>query len=136
MFAFCSLFVWFLSFFFFSSRSRHTRCALVTGVQTCALPCWTNGSDVDELATALALHQGQTGSDAVEYATNVDVDHTVPLVNFQRLQFGEWHDPGVVDDHIDLAESLDRHRKGVVEGTRGSVRVAPVGRRSIKKKKK
>src|SRR3546814_5853020 len=27
-----------LFFFFFSSRRRHTRCALVTGVQTCALP--------------------------------------------------------------------------------------------------
>src|SRR3546814_10798762 len=28
-------------FFFFSSRRRHTSCALVTGVQTCALPiCW------------------------------------------------------------------------------------------------
>src|SRR3546814_2771024 len=27
-----------LSCFFFSSRRRHTRCALVTGVQTCALP--------------------------------------------------------------------------------------------------
>src|SRR3546814_21006852 len=26
------------SFFFFSSRRRHTRCALVSGVQTCALP--------------------------------------------------------------------------------------------------
>src|SRR3546814_2502921 len=25
-------------FFFFSSRRRHTRCALVTGVQTCARP--------------------------------------------------------------------------------------------------
>ena len=25
-------------FFFFSSRRRHTRCADVTGVQTCALP--------------------------------------------------------------------------------------------------
>src|SRR3546814_3325506 len=25
-------------YFFFSSRRRHTRCALVTGVQTCALP--------------------------------------------------------------------------------------------------
>src|SRR3546814_10411469 len=25
-------------FFFFSSRSRHTSCALVTGVQTCAVP--------------------------------------------------------------------------------------------------
>src|SRR3546814_2543233 len=28
---------WYI-FFFFSSRRRHTRCALVTGVQTCALP--------------------------------------------------------------------------------------------------
>src|SRR3546814_5158741 len=27
-----------LMFVFFSSRRRHTRCALVTGVQTCALP--------------------------------------------------------------------------------------------------
>src|SRR3546814_9917789 len=30
----------FLCFFFFSSRRRHTRCALVTGVQTCALPIY------------------------------------------------------------------------------------------------
>src|SRR3546814_2652492 len=30
--------------FFFSSRRRHTRCALVTGVQTCALPIsWQAG---------------------------------------------------------------------------------------------
>src|SRR3546814_9339649 len=28
------------AFFFFSSRRRHTRCALVTGVQTCALPIY------------------------------------------------------------------------------------------------
>src|SRR3546814_3587502 len=27
-------------FFFFSSRRRHTRCALVTGVLTCALPIY------------------------------------------------------------------------------------------------
>src|SRR3546814_4191053 len=31
-------FVFVLCFFFFSSRRRHTSCALVTGVQTCALP--------------------------------------------------------------------------------------------------
>src|SRR3546814_7074914 len=31
---FCLCLFW----FFFSSRRRHTRCALVTGVQTCALP--------------------------------------------------------------------------------------------------
>src|SRR3546814_5495164 len=29
--------------FFFSSRRRHTRCALVTGVQTCALPIYGAG---------------------------------------------------------------------------------------------
>src|SRR3546814_2820281 len=29
---------WLCLCFFFSSRRRHTRCALVTGVQTCALP--------------------------------------------------------------------------------------------------
>src|SRR3546814_8764105 len=29
-----------LCFVFFSSRRRHTRCALVTGVQTCALPIY------------------------------------------------------------------------------------------------
>src|SRR3546814_3460836 len=32
------LVILFFDFFFFSSRRRHTRCALVTGVQTCALP--------------------------------------------------------------------------------------------------
>src|SRR3546814_2663390 len=29
-------------YFFFSSSSRHTRCALVTGVQTCALPIFSH----------------------------------------------------------------------------------------------
>src|SRR3546814_684978 len=31
--------------FFFSSRRRHTRCAVVTGVQTCALPIYRQGGD-------------------------------------------------------------------------------------------
>src|SRR3546814_7018392 len=36
-------------FFFFSSRRRHTRCALVTGVQTCALPiCKPTGEIFDK----------------------------------------------------------------------------------------
>src|SRR3546814_16266174 len=33
--------------FFFSSRRRHTRCALVTGVQTCALPISKVAATVD-----------------------------------------------------------------------------------------
>src|SRR3546814_8858597 len=35
---YCDLEYLYFSVFFFSSRRRHTRCALVTGVQTCALP--------------------------------------------------------------------------------------------------
>src|SRR3546814_3909747 len=37
----------FYLFFFFSSRRRHTRCALVTGVQTCALPILSASLGVD-----------------------------------------------------------------------------------------
>src|SRR3546814_9183086 len=37
-----SSWIWLSSFgIFFSSRRRHTRCALVTGVQTCALPIFS-----------------------------------------------------------------------------------------------
>src|SRR3546814_2921949 len=35
-----------MCYFFFSSRRRHTRCALVTGVQTCALPISREGGDI------------------------------------------------------------------------------------------
>src|SRR3546814_8592561 len=38
LFIVCIIFVIMYSLFVFSSRRRHTRCALVTGVQTCALP--------------------------------------------------------------------------------------------------
>src|SRR3546814_1204533 len=40
--------------FFFSSRRRHTRCALVTGVQTCALPISrVNGEPYYEAGTSV-----------------------------------------------------------------------------------
>src|SRR3546814_15694913 len=38
--------------FFFSSRRRHTRCALVTGVQTCALPIFELGGRDTAMLTA------------------------------------------------------------------------------------
>src|SRR3546814_5318632 len=37
---------------FFSSRRRHTRCALVTGVQTCALPISFMGNVIHLASTA------------------------------------------------------------------------------------
>src|SRR3546814_8550485 len=39
-----------LGCFLFSSRRRHTRCALVTGVQTCALPIFQNTSAIDSFS--------------------------------------------------------------------------------------
>src|SRR3546814_2859372 len=49
-------FFYLLCFFFFSSRRRHTRCALVTGVQTCALPIYLG----EETAPAAQRHRGST----------------------------------------------------------------------------
>src|SRR3546814_3658219 len=46
------------SYFFFSSRRRHTRCALVTGVQTCALPIWARGIRLVKDGPAGGKHQG------------------------------------------------------------------------------
>src|SRR3546814_11304467 len=43
--------------FFFSSRRRHTSCALVTGVQTCALPICT------QYRPAAAVFVGRRGAD-------------------------------------------------------------------------
>src|SRR3546814_4541994 len=52
----------FCSCFFFSSRRRHTRCALVTGVQTCALPISCSGARIrrqEKLRSPFELHEPQ-----------------------------------------------------------------------------
>src|SRR3546814_17039483 len=54
----------FFFMFFFSSRRRHTRCALVTGVQTCALPI--SAFDADGVAAVVVdldevAFQGRAG---------------------------------------------------------------------------
>src|SRR3546814_5507830 len=49
--------------FFFSSRRRHTRCALVTGVQTCALPI-CSAAIVAAIVIALVLHGAMYGPQA------------------------------------------------------------------------
>src|SRR3546814_4195342 len=44
-----------LFLFFFSSRRRHTRCALVTGVQTCALPIYLTDAEIRGVAATGGL---------------------------------------------------------------------------------
>src|SRR3546814_7287999 len=57
---------------FFSSRRRHTRCALVTGVQTCALPI---------CSTAPWLQREDFGAHAVAGPDAVELHTPVSLVN-------------------------------------------------------
>src|SRR3546814_15121180 len=57
-------------FFFFSSRRRHTRCALVTGVQTCALPILAYLYAIRACAAPCARYRAlAAGLDALSAAT-------------------------------------------------------------------
>src|SRR3546814_4880220 len=49
--------------FFFSSRRRHTRCALVTGVQTCALPIYVQAGREDISQSDVTIEKIKKGSD-------------------------------------------------------------------------
>src|SRR3546814_6195687 len=46
-------------YFFFSSRRRHTRCALVTGVQTCALPISARSAAIANKMTPEEIERGK-----------------------------------------------------------------------------
>src|SRR3546814_6169991 len=66
--------------FFFSSRRRHTRCALVTGVQTCALPISSFEADLILQSTGALTTTIQVRSDEyLRYAadrTHIAVETT------------------------------------------------------------
>src|SRR3546814_1554305 len=72
--------VWYMCCFFFSSRRRHTRCALVTGVQTCALPIYPRRK------AAHGLFYGSKHS-----MRNLDASASMPLLLLSMRQEGQ-HD--------------------------------------------
>src|SRR3546814_5575917 len=67
--------------FFFSSRRRHTRCALVTGVQTCALPIssWASGGKVAKVDRVewISMPDHQTAVNAL-VAGEIDILEAPP----------------------------------------------------------
>src|SRR3546814_6570854 len=79
-----------LLLFFFSIRRRHTRCALVTGVQTCALPiseytqAWTTFANVEK---SWAYRQDQLPSTHPVAADIPDL-HAVE-VNFDGITYAK-----------------------------------------------
>src|SRR3546814_15712932 len=68
-------------FFFFSSRRRHTRCALVTGVQTCALPIYALDGRVHGASGAAGLLDGQ-GLEALATLQAIGGEQEGDLVHF------------------------------------------------------
>src|SRR3546814_6911755 len=60
--------------FFFSSRRRHTRCALVTGVQTCALPIFLSGGERNRAHLAITLKKDANVLLLDEPTNDIDVN--------------------------------------------------------------
>src|SRR3546814_2595614 len=83
---------------FFSSRRRHTRCALVTGVQTCALPIFSltlvaAGSLVPEPAWPI-------------WDKRVAAVRSGGLITQVPIVYPAWFSGAVDQGLLDLAESM------------------------------
>src|SRR3546814_15622042 len=112
--------------FFFSSRRRHTRCALVTGVQTCALPICK--LSLGSYSTAAVLLIGLFAYDIFwVFGTDVMVSVAKSFDAPAKILF-----PQVFTLQDGPSKFADR--QSVVWGKSVSVRVALGGRRIIKKK--
>src|SRR3546814_14581866 len=108
--------------FFFSSRRRHTRCALVTGVQTCALPISPAEAAQQRAADRLMIARQHDGLAVAGKALEEGI-----AVHAQCPAVEAWH-------HV-AGGTHRADRKSVGEGKSVSVRVDLGGRGIIKKKK-
>src|SRR3546814_3000540 len=105
-------------YLFFSSRRRHTRCALVTGVQTCALP----------ISRLISSHAAQTnkpdGTNRFSHSYYLSLRAAAIVAADGSRQVAGW---------LLLCQE---DRKSVVKGKSVSVRVDLGGRRIIQNRNK
>src|SRR3546814_13169115 len=90
--------IWGYVSFFFSSRRRHTSCALVTGVQTCALPISTADTALDQIGGRRLVDINaaeQFGREILK----IETPAATGSENVTPVHRGE-----------DLGEATDRHR--------------------------
>src|SRR3546814_5413562 len=87
----------YLLFFFFSSRRRHTRCALVTGVQTCALPISAPAADLawialrrmlDAVSQVVPQRRAAVAVFGYQGGDHLIVEPVAAKEHFERLQIG------------------------------------------------
>src|SRR3546814_18966784 len=123
---------------FFSSRRRHTRCALVTGVQTCALPIYfrdgrsstyctdiakvtlspvfhVNGDDAEALVHAIQM--------AMEYRQQFHNDVFIDILCYRRFGHNESDEPRFTQPTLykAIAATPNPDRKSDVKGKSVSV---------------
>src|SRR3546814_3581933 len=115
--------------FFFSSRRRHTRCALVTGVQTCALPIFP------PLLRLTVSRLTPTDAATAEAIVSCDRCYSVfsdprilpgiphPDINQQRDRDADRHVPGVAAFMTDMLEPQRDVFGGATEEDRKSTRL-------------
>src|SRR3546814_17096253 len=118
--------------FFFSSRRRHTRCALVTGVQTCALPI--SPSPISLRMSAISQAEARIS----ERASDAPMLEQVQA--WAAINSGTRNLRGLADMAAALVNAFSRlpgsDRKRVVWGKSVSVSVDHGGRSITKQKTK
>src|SRR3546814_1325501 len=96
--------------FFFSSRRRHTRCALVTGVQTCALPICVADivrAAIQEDADGIAVSSYQGGHNEY-FAYMVDMLREQGVEHIRVIVGGG----GTIAPHEEIGRASCRERVG------------------------
>src|SRR3546814_4745957 len=82
--------------FFFSSRRRHTRCALVTGVQTCALPISGNvGREMLNILAEREFPADEIAAVASPRSQGMEIDfgetgRKLKVKNIEHFDFTGW----------------------------------------------
>src|SRR3546814_5303501 len=106
--------------FFFSSRRRHTRCALVTGVQTCSLPICealrfvpklkVTGENVKFLSAMIALVRAPDGTPHTLHRTYLQNGQKADISSQRRMMPGGFP----IGSYVELSPPAEE--MGVAEG--------------------
>src|SRR3546814_3868685 len=120
-------------FVFFSSRRRHTRCALVTGVQTCALPISVRGKaigrEVINGTAARDIEEQEYRDDRAEYLRE-DIKRNVARVETPACPQADG-DCGVEVTARNMADRIGHGHDGQTESERNAQQSYEIGRAHV-----